>query len=241
MTLVFLSLAPVFIILFYIYFRDKYEKEPWVLLIQALALGVFLAFPVIFIEKLLSYVGKNFAGMARPFWDAFMVASFSEEGMKLLALFFLIWKNKAFNDKFDGIVYATFISLGFAGIENVLYVTGYGYATAFSRALTAVPAHALFGISMGYFFGLARFYPKKRKKYLWLSFLIPFVFHGAYDFILMAGNSWLLLSFLPFIVFMWISGFRRMKSLSQQSVFRDDLDLGIDFRKVKEFNPSNNN
>jgi len=241
MTLVFLSLAPVLILLFYIYFRDKYEKEPWPLLIQSVVLGIFLSLPVLFIEKMLSYVGQDFNGLGQPFWDAFMVASFSEEGMKFLALYFLIWKNKAFNDKFDGIVYATFISLGFAGIENVLYVTGYGYATALSRALTAVPAHALFGISMGYFFGLARFYPKKRKNYLWFSFLIPFLFHGAYDFILMAGNNWLLLGFLPFIVFMWISGFRRMKSLSQRSIFRNDLDLGIDFRKVKDFNPPNTN
>jgi protease PrsW len=239
-SLLFLSLAPVFIILFYIYFRDKYEKEPWSLLIQSLILGIFLALPVVLIEKMLYYIGKNFTGMARPFWDAFIVASFTEESMKLLALFFLIWKNKAFNDKFDGIVYATFISLGFAGIENVLYVTSYGYATAFSRALTAVPAHALFGISMGYFFGLARFYVQKRKKYLWLSFLVPFALHGAYDFILMAGNSWLLLAFLPFIIFMWVTGFRRMKTLNRKSIFRDDLDLGLDFSKVNEFNKLGN-
>lgn len=230
-----IAIAPVFIIAFYVYFRDKYEKEPWALLLQAMLLGGFIALPVIFAEQLMSAIGASLNGMIRAMWDAFFVAALCEEAFKFLALYLLIWKNKAFNEKFDGIVYATFISLGFAGIENILYVLDGGISTGMIRAITAVPAHALFGVSMGFFFGQAKFYPKKQKRYLQYAFIIAFALHGIYDFILMSGHAILLLLFIPFIVYMWISGFRRLKNLNQRSIYNTDLDIGLDFSKVKEF------
>jgi RsiW-degrading membrane proteinase PrsW (M82 family) len=236
-----LAVAPVFIIAFYIYFRDKYEKEPWTILLLAMLTGIFIALPIGLLEELMSYIGKNFDGILKPFWDAFFVASFSEEGLKLAALALLIWKSKEFNEKFDGIVYASFISLGFAGIENIMYVMKSGVNVGIIRALTAVPAHAIFGISMGFFFGQAKFYPRKRKKYIWFSFLLPFILHGLYDFILMSGINILLLTFIPFIIYMWISGFKRMKKQNNDSIFRNDLYIGLDFSKVKEYNPGTNN
>ncbi|MBN1924931.1 MAG: PrsW family intramembrane metalloprotease [Prolixibacteraceae bacterium] len=233
--LLILALAPVFIIAFYIYFRDKYEKEPWGLLLVSMLAGAFITLPIIYAEEFMSFAGRGFEGILSGAWRAFMVAALCEEAFKFLALFLIIWKSKAFNEKFDGIVYATFISLGFAAVENVLYVLGSGLNTGLMRAFTAVPAHALFGVSMGYFFGLAKFYPAKRKRYLRWAFLLPFGLHGFYDFILMSGINALLLAFIPFIIFLWIAGFRRMKQLSKSSVYRDDLDIGIDFSKVKEF------
>ncbi len=170
-----------------------------------------------------------------------MVASLNEEAFKLAALTLLIWKSKDFNEKFDGIVYASFISLGFAAIENVLYVFQHGFSTGIARAITAVPAHAFFGITMGFFFGMAKFYPKKRKKYLWMAFLVPFALHGTYDFILMVGHIYLLALFIPFVIYLWISGFKRMKQMNNASIFRNDIDLGIDFSKVKDYRPNDEN
>ncbi|MFA9391638.1 MAG: PrsW family glutamic-type intramembrane protease [Prolixibacteraceae bacterium] len=230
-----IALAPVFIIAFYIYFRDKYEKEPWSLLLISMVLGVIIALPVIFAEQFMSFIGRGLNGVLAGAWRAFMVAAFCEEGFKLLALYLLIWKSAAFNEKFDGIVYATFISLGFAGIENVLYVMDGGISTGLTRAFTAVPAHALFGVSMGFFFGLAKFYPKQRKQHLYLSFLLPFLLHGIYDFILMSGINFLLLLFIPFIIYLWIAGFKKLKALNSSSYYNTDIDIGIDFSKVKEF------
>jgi RsiW-degrading membrane proteinase PrsW (M82 family) len=234
-----LALAPVFIIAFYIYFKDKYEKEPLGILLIALLSGVFISLPVMLTESFFSFIGQGLTGFAKAGWDAFMVAALNEEAFKLVALTILIWKSREFNEKFDGIVYASFISLGFAGIENVLYVFQHGYATGVVRAITAVPAHALFGITMGFFFGMAKFYPAKRTKYLRLSFFLPFMLHGIYDFILMSGHAILLLVFVPFIIYLWISGFRRMKQMNNASYFRNDLHLGIDFSKVREYNPEN--
>lgn len=230
-----IALAPVFIIAFYIYFRDKYEKEPWPLLLKAMFLGVIIAFPVVYAERFMSSLGSGLSGVLDGAWKAFMVAAFCEEGFKLLALYLLIWRSKEFNEKFDGIVYATFVSLGFAGIENILYIIEGGVSTGLVRAFTAVPAHALFGVGMGFFFGMAKFYPKRRKQHLYLSFILPFALHGFYDFILMSGVSWLLLLFIPFIVYMWIAGLRKLKTLNHTSYYNTDLDIGIDFTKVHDY------
>lgn len=235
--LLIIALAPVFIIAFYIYFRDKYEKEPWQLLAKAMLLGVFIALPVIYAEKLMQLLGSSFTGVMKGFWHAFFVAALCEEAFKLAALYLLIWSNREFNEKFDGIVYAAFISLGFAGIENILYVMNSGVSTGLMRAITAVPAHAIFGVSMGFFFGMAKFYPKRRNKYLKNAFLIPFILHGIYDFILMSGLNFLLILFIPFIIYMWTTGFRKLKELNKSSIYNSDIDIGLDFSKIKDYNP----
>lgn len=231
--LLILSLTPIVLIALYIYKRDKYEKEPLSLLLKALLFGALSTLPIIIAEKAMQYIG-TVVSLTSAAWEAFAVAAFCEEAFKMIALYLLIWKKKEFNEKFDGIVYATFVSLGFAAIENILYVVENGYSTALVRMFTAVPAHAIFGISMGYFFGLAKFYPKKRTSYLYKAFLLPFVFHGLYDFCLMTQHEVLLLLFIPFVVFMWISGFKKLKKLSEASVYRNDIDLDIDFNKLKD-------
>src|SRR5680860_1439985 len=109
MNLILLSLAPVFIILGYIYFRDKYEKEPIRLLLFALLAGAITVIPILFVEQFLSVFTNLFSGLFSAAWNAFVVAAFSEELFKFIALYLLIWKSPEFNEKFDGIVYAVFI------------------------------------------------------------------------------------------------------------------------------------
>ena len=162
MNLLILSLAPVFIIAGYVYFRDKYEKEPIRLLLLSLFFGALTVIPIMFLESFLAGFAGLFSGLSAAAWNAFIVAAFSEELFKCIVLYLLIWKSRDFNEKFDGIVYAVFVSLGFAAVENVLYVMGNGVGTGISRAITAVPAHAIFGITMGFYFGMAKFYEKKR-------------------------------------------------------------------------------
>jgi len=235
--LIILSLSPVFIIALYIYFRDKYEKEPWQLLLKAILAGTIITIPIGISEKFISWLGLGFEGIFSSVWNAFFVAAFCEETFKYMAVFLLFWNRKEFNEKFDGIIYAAFVSLGFAGIENLMYVLGSGYATGIARALTAVPAHALMGITMGYYLGLAKFYPKKKNSSLKKAFIVPFLIHGFYDFILMSGKNYLLLLFIPLVIFMWITALRKMKKHNETSIFRDDLYMGIDFSRVKDYKP----
>lgn len=217
-----LALAPVLIILFYIFFKDKYEKEPLRLLFIGLILGVLISFPIILLERVVdgfSPVG----GIKEAFFNAFFVASFVEEFFKFIVLFLLIWKNKNFNEPFDGIAYSVFISLGFAGFENVLYVLNPyvgGFETAVLRAVFSVPGHALFAVFMGYYFSLSKFIPEKRSVMLFLAFLIPFLLHGTYDFILLADIPLYFIPFGVFLIFLWAGGFLKMKKHLGDSPFK---------------------
>ncbi len=216
--------APVLIILFYIYYRDKYEKEPISLLIKALVLGMLTVIPVIGLEMLLRMFLPyfEFSNRAHAFYRAVIVAGFSEELLKFIAFYLLIWKSKEYNERFDGIVYAVFVSLGFAWIENIKYLISFGPEIALMRGVLSVPAHALFGVTMGYYFSLSKFSKSKSAKKIFFSYalIFPIVLHGAYDFILMANEPLGMLAFIPFIIYLWITGFKRMKYLSNQSKFK---------------------
>lgn len=222
--LMFISLAPILIIAFYIYSRDKYEKEPLSFLLKALLAGVIIVLPVVLIERILSILSEGLEGLSYAAYTAFIVAALTEEGMKFLAFYFFFWRNKNFNERFDGIVYAVYIALGFAGIENILYVFTGGYSVGVIRALTAVPAHALFGIVMGYYFGMAKFNPHRSKFYLVIAFFMPYVFHGLYNFLLMGNSPVLIIIFIPVFIYFWITGFKKMSIASDASSFRESPD-----------------
>jgi RsiW-degrading membrane proteinase PrsW (M82 family) len=219
-----LSLAPVFVILFYVYFRDKYEREPLKMLIPALIAGVVITVPVLFIGQFLEFIKPALSTSGNAFYISFLEAGFLEEGFKFLALYLLVWRHPDFNEKFDGIVYAVFISLGFAMIENIIYVAEGGFKIAMLRAFTAVPAHALFGIRMGFYFGIAHVYKELRTSYLIRALMIPAILHGIYNFMLLSELYLLLLAFIPYLVWMLISGFREMKVISDTSEFRSERE-----------------
>ena len=113
--------------------------------------------------------------LATAAYDSFVVAAFTEEAFKYLVFLIFIWRNKHFNERFDGIVYATFISMGFAAVENVLYIIGSGLGTGILRAFTAIPAHAIFGITMGYFLARAKFRPNNKAVNI-IAFNLPYRF-----------------------------------------------------------------
>ncbi len=224
MELVLLSLPPVFIILFYVYIRDKYEKEPVGLLFKSLLGGAFIVIPVIFAGHLFENIRPILGKTADAFYTSFVVAGFTEEVFKFLLLYLLIWRNPNFNEKFDGIVYAVFVSLGFAAVENILYVSEGGLKVALMRAVTAVPAHALFGVRMGYYFGIAHMYKEIRRPFLLKALFIPVLLHGIYDFLILSQIYLLLLAFVPYLVWLYFSGFREMKVISDSSVFRPEKE-----------------
>ena len=222
MSLLIISIAPVFIILFYVYFRDKYEKEPISLIIKGLILGSVIVLPIMLVEQFFMQMAPLFTGYGRAAYTAFVVAAFTEEFFKMAAVYLLIWKNPEFNEKFDGIVYAVCVSLGFALVENIMYVFGNGITTGYVRAITAVPAHAIFGVVMGYYLGQAKFsfLGLNKKQLLTRALAVPILFHGIYDFLLMTQNLVMLVIFVPFVIFLYRRGFRRMREHSEDSIFK---------------------
>ncbi len=225
------SLLPVALLLLYIYQRDTFQKEPFRLLMKAFVFGILAAFLDIAVASFFDHIFPKLS--VSPFNDALytslVLAALPEELCKLFMLYLCIWKSPYFDEYFDGIEYSAFLGLGFAGIENIFYVMQGGLGLAVSRGLFAVPAHFFFAIFMGYFFSLARFRYKKRKKYLFLAYFVPVIFHTIYDLILMYSDNLtsgdyyvkstsmdglLSLLFLVFFFFVWHAAIRRVKKIS---------------------------
>ncbi len=225
MGLINLAVAPIMIIIVYMYIRDKYEKEPWGLLFLGLFFGAFVTIPIIFTEQYLdTFTANIFDKGLQALYISFVIAAFTEETFKFLIVYILVWQNRNFNEKFDGIVYAVFISLGFALVENIMYVVSPNYGGAYTgimRSIFAVPAHALFGVSMGYYLARSKFEKNRKVNMLGRAYFIPIILHGIYDFILIYQNPVLLLGFIPFVLYLWVTGFRKMKEHIQASPFKD--------------------
>ncbi|OGO77581.1 MAG: hypothetical protein A2Y23_11495 [Clostridiales bacterium GWB2_37_7] len=220
MLLLISAVAPSIALLYYFYLRDKYEKEPRQMLFKAFALGSFAVAPVVFFELRLNIFDLAEKDLLGAGYTAFIVAGLVEEGFKFFIFWIFVWKNKNFNEMYDGIVYSVFISLGFATTENIGYVLLSGFHTAFVRSITAVPAHALFGVAMGYYFGKAKFTNQSKSiRYLTLAFFIPIVLHGVYDFILFAQSVKLMLLFIPYMLYLWKRGLGNVDELSERSPF----------------------
>ena len=220
MNLLILAIAPVAIILGYIYYRDKYEKEPIWLMAYCVLGGALSVIPIIALEMLLSIPLANIEGYAHAGWNAFVVAAFSEELFKFAAVMLIAWRSRHFNEKMDGIVYAVSVSMGFALIENIMYVFNTGAGTGIMRAVTAVPAHAIMGISMGFFLGKAKMESSNTSVNLFLAFITAILIHGVYDFILMSGVPYLMLVFVVYLIWMYRYGFRKIDESVEESPFK---------------------
>lgn len=236
-----LAVLPVIVLAAYIYKKDKYEKEPFRMLLLAFFLGI-LSIPLDLI--IVGIINGAMPG-STVFYSAFFEAGIPEEFSKWLLFMLVIWRNKNFNEFFDGIVYACFIGLGFAGVENLMYVFGnesFGgaLATGVMRALLSVPGHFLFAVIMGYFLGLAKFRPEERGKYLLFSLLCPMLAHGIFDYLLMLSsalseNNLEVLGAILFIVFiyldikMWKIGVRQIAKLQEHTRIEHNNEI---FRKI---------
>ena len=233
LTLLSLALIPVGICLLYIYNKDRYEKEPKRFIFLLFVLGCISVIPAIFLESFVNVETKG-ADPKITFLYAMFGVAIIEEGVKLFFLWIGIWKNRFFNDRFDGVVYAVSVSLGFASLENILYVFQNGTSVGILRALTAIPGHTLFAVYMGYFFGLARFeMGKKKVRLVFLSLAVATLIHGGYDFLLMTGESKnpnLVFLFIPFFIVSLIIGFKLLNKLLKI----DERSLGIVLPQLNE-------
>jgi protease PrsW len=185
--LLILALAPGIAICFWIYHQDKYEKEPVDRLLLAFVWGCLSTVPAI-LAQLYFKQWENPDDFIRTGIYSFFVIALTEELSKFYFLRYYAYPDKNFNEPFDGIVYAVMIGMGFATLENVLYVLnteGGSFALGLGRAFTAVPAHAAFAVMMGSYVGLAKFIPEKREAYMFSGLVMAVAFHGLYDFFLL--------------------------------------------------------
>lgn len=204
------ALAPVAVLIYYIYRRDKYQKEPIRELLKAFGYGV-LSVPV----ALCISLPLTSAGLVpiepSTLWGAvgvsFLGAAIPEEIAKYLMLLLFLRKCRFFDERIDGIVYASVVSMGFAAVENVLYlVSNYDawVSVGISRALFSVPGHFFFGVLMGYYYSLHRFCPSDGKARKWLVLGAPILAHGLFDSVLFSVNVMPSLSLVLMILFLFL-------------------------------------
>lgn len=169
------ALLPIVILLYYIYHKDKKSLEPTGQLVKAIFYGI-LSIPLSFCMSIpLGLIGvypAEATSILGSISTAFFGAAIPEEIAKFFMLWLLLRKNPYFDEKMDGIVYAVCVSLGFAALENIMYLftNAESYVSVgIARAIFAVPGHFCFGILMGYYFHRQNSIPRhlQRIKFLY--------------------------------------------------------------------------
>lgn len=188
--LIILALLPVAFFCGLVIWADKYERESFLPLLICFALGALAIVPSIWMENgVLDARWFDLTSNWQLLLYAFVGIALIEEAFKAIVFFAYPYWQRFFNEPFDGVVYAVMISMGFAGVENILYVLESGVEAGIARALTAVPAHATFGVLSGYYFGRSKFEPKRKWPLVALGGIAVSIFHTLYDFLILQNIS----------------------------------------------------
>ncbi len=215
-----LAVIPVLILGLYIYNKDV-EKEPKLLLFKLFCCGIISSLFVFLFSYLLFEFFPHFRinfyefSFIKYFIYSFFLVSFFEEGCKWISTRFVGYNSKHFDQAYDIIVYSSFVALGFAFLENIMYVFNYGISAAILRAIISVPGHLSFGIMMGYYMLLAKLSKTKNnyRKYMIYSFIFPMLIHGSYDFLLLFKNKCILIIMLTILFIFYIFSYIKIKSV----------------------------
>ncbi|GIP37498.1 protease PrsW [Paenibacillus sp. J31TS4] len=211
------AVAPGLALLSYFYLKDRYETEPIHMVLRLFLFGVLLVFPIMMVQRALVLAfGEN------PYVFSFVYSGGIEELFKWLILYLVIYKHLAFDEPYDGIVYAVAVSLGFATMENVFYVfLNYSsFLDLMVRALMPVSGHALFGVAMGYYMGSAKFHPARKNIFLLASIATPILYHGVFDLILIKAETYWLYWMLPLMLFLWGRSLWKVQHANDRSPLR---------------------
>jgi RsiW-degrading membrane proteinase PrsW (M82 family) len=209
--------APGFALLSYIYLKDRYEAEPIAMVARLFLFGLLAVFPVMVVQR-----GLELWFGSGPLFYSFATTAAVEEAAKWLIVAVAVFRHAEFDEPYDGIVYATAASLGFATMENLLFALSepFSLSALMVRALLPVSGHALFGVIMGYYFGRAKFIPHERAKYLAFSFVFPMFYHGLFDYVLLMAKSQWVWAMIPLMVYLWVRSLYKMKRANQHSPLR---------------------
>ncbi|HAB65837.1 MAG TPA: hypothetical protein DCE23_00570 [Firmicutes bacterium] len=223
-----LALLPSIVLGWFIYKKDKFGKESKSLLIQLLVGGICSAFLTEVLSSVYDLIFPNLSLTKFSFINekelvvaVFIGIGFIEEFSKWIFLKNFTWKNKEFDHIYDAIVYAVFVSLGFATLENILYIKGSpSLDLALKRAILSVPGHVFNAIIMGTFYGQAKknLIEKNRFKMninLLLSIIMPAIAHGFFDFLLLIGTKKILIIFYSFVAILYIISFITINKVSK--------------------------
>ena len=234
------GLLPAILLVLYVKYRDKQQPEPWSKIAKGVLYGILSIVLTIVITRFWNplpfIMGIGWVydiPFVRGIFTAFYNAAIPEETAKLFMLWLLLRKNDEFNQNIDGIVYAVCVAMGFAGLENIMYIfdeeKGTWQDVAIIRSLFAVPGHYIFGILMGFFYSIVHFRPYRYGKYKNMIWIAPVFAHGLYDSICFIGEEHYLIGAFIYIPLIWFCVkmhkfcFRRINKMLLFDEDRDDL------------------
>jgi len=216
-----LAIIPGLIVLYYFYKRDKLEPEPKSMIFKTLFLGIMAASIAYFFNIFFgSLVSRNILV------TSVLIAPFVEEMSKFHTVKFFRFNDKHFSEPMDGIVYGVSVAVGFAIIENLLYIQraledGDVYATLIVRGFLSVPAHALFAVVWGYALGMYKF-GKRDKEFVKKSLILSIMFHAAFNGIIIFINPlWNLLLLIIFSIYLWRNANDDIKEAIKNSPYKE--------------------
>ncbi|MHC4224262.1 MAG: PrsW family intramembrane metalloprotease [Planctomycetota bacterium] len=189
-----LASAPALFWMWLYYRRDRWEKEPKLLVFKLFVFGGLAAVPVYFIEGALR-------GPESELYDAFVRVALVEELAKLIVIWLFAYRRREFNEPMDGIVYSVAAALGFATVENVFYALALGDEVIIYRSFTSTLAHLGFSGLLGYHLGLAKFRPGRRTMLVLRGLLVATLLHGVYDYQI---TGWTVAVMVPLVlILLW--------------------------------------
>ncbi len=219
-TIISLAIIPVIVLVIFLLVVDRHDREPMRLLGKVFLFGMISSIPILVVEMIL--VNFNvFAGILGIIFQAFIVAGLTEEFMKRMVVMKTAYRHPAFNEKMDGIIYCAFAALGFAAVENVMYLFSYfqdSPSVALYRAIVSVPGHMLFAVTMGDYLALSKYAesPGLSRKFYSRSLIYPVLLHGTFNTIL-SLNIPIFLVFIPFIIFLWVYNMKKLNKFYKES------------------------
>lgn len=208
------SIAPALALFSFFYLRNQMATEPRRTLFHTFIYGAILTFPILFLQYILKEEQIFSSLMIQDVFFSGVV----EEFFKWFILMIAIYSHIEFDDPYDGVLYGVSISLGFATVENILYMLSFGVDTAIMRALMPVSSHALFGVVMGYYLGRAKFAKEDLSmQHRLLALFAPIILHVIYNFIFTIEGKWTYIM-VPFMLFLWWFALRKVKRAHQHLV-----------------------
>lgn len=222
--LVVIAVTPAVALGLALYLTDRFDREPMHLLAKVFFFGALAVIPIIIAGQFLASL-NIFTGVLGAAFTAYIIAGLTEEYFKRAVVIKTVYNNPAFNEKLDGIIYAVFASLGFAMVENIMYMFVHYSANPYIglyRGILSVPAHALLGITMGYYLSLAKFSYNENfeRVYLRKALLVPAFLHGTFNFILMANIPILFVFFIPYVIYLWVVNLKKLNQYYRDSKTR---------------------
>ena len=226
------AVLPAVYLLSRVYKMDTIEKEPWPILRKLLLWGALSGIPAAFVESVLTGVIQNVFTEGTVVYNlifGFVVAALVEESFKFFFLYKFTFKSPEFNYRFDGVVYAVFVSMGFAILENILYVFQGGLGVAVTRALLALPLHAACGVYMGIAYGQQKvrslYTPVSGLSVARACLITPILIHGFYDFCAFMQTDVFTIVFIVFVIIVFIVTLKQLKKASREDALVEEVTI----------------